>query len=135
MASVSVKSANFTYKTISISFDKIFIDNKIVNFDDIESFDFASEDNVKKIKSSIGWGVAGAVTFGVFGAAAGLLLGGNKKETTFILSMKSGKAFIASTKPETFLKIQKKINEHRDYVKTMGDMYISSESFYDDYYK
>jgi len=92
MASLNVKSANFTYKKISILFDKIFIDNKIVHFDDIELFDFASEDNIKEIKSSISWGVAGALTFGVFGAAAGLLLGGNKKETTFVLSMKSGKA-------------------------------------------
>lgn len=135
MASLNVKSANFTYKKISILFDKIFIDNKIVHFDDIELFDFASEDNIKEIKSSISWGVAGALTFGVFGEAAGLLLGGNKKETTFVLSMKSGKAFIASTKPETFLKIQKKINKHCDYVKTMGDMYISSESSHDNYYK
>ena len=53
MASLNVKSANFTYKKISILFDKIFIDNKIVHFDDIELFDFASEDNIKEIKSSI----------------------------------------------------------------------------------
>lgn len=135
MASVNVKSANFTYKSVSTLSNNIFIDNKIVNYDDIESFDFASEDNVKKVKSSIGWGVAGAVTFGVFGAAAGLLLGGNKKETTFILSLKSGKALIGSTKPDVFLKIQKAINEHRDYVKTMGDSYIDRASFYDNYYK
>jgi hypothetical protein len=135
MAFVNVKSANFTYKSVSTLSNNIFIDNKIVNYDDIESFDFASEDNVKKVKSSIGWGVAGAVTFGVFGAAAGLLLGGNKKETTFILSLKSGKALIGSTKPDVFLKIQKAINEHRDYVKTIGDLYIDRTSFYDNYYK
>lgn len=135
MASVNVKSANFTYKSVSTLSNNIFIDNKIVNYDDIESFDFASEDNVKKVKSSIGWGVAGAVTFGVFGAAAGLLFGGNKKETTFILSLKSGKALIGSTQSDVFLKIQKAINEHREYVRMIGNSYVDSALFYDNYYK
>lgn len=116
MAKLDIKSANFAYKSISLFSNNLFIDDKIVNEDDIEFLNFASEENVKKVAGSVGWGVAGAATFGLLGAAAGLLFGGNKKETTFIVQMKGGKSFIASTASDSFLELQKKINQKKELV-------------------
>lgn len=123
MSQLKVLSANFTYNSISISNGSLFIDNKTLDFNDVSTIEFATESNTKKARGAIGLGAVGGLTFGPVGAIAGLLLGGNKKETNFVVELKDGKMFIASTTPDIFLKIQKSFNEHLEFIATMVEKY------------
>ncbi|APU48428.1 hypothetical protein [Acinetobacter junii] len=72
---------------------------------DIEEIATATEENVKKIGGTVGWGVAGAALLGPVGLLAGLLLGGKGKEITFVLKFKDGKKMLATTDSKTFTKL------------------------------
>jgi hypothetical protein len=73
---------------------------------DIDSIDSATEENIKKLGGTVGWGAAGALLLGPAGLLAGLLLGGKKKEITFIAKFSDGRKLMASTDPKTFTKLQ-----------------------------
>lgn len=73
---------------------------------ELETVDIASEESVKKLGETIGWGAAGAVILGPVGLLAGLLMGGKKKEVTFIGKFKDGRKLLASTDSKTFTKLQ-----------------------------
>lgn len=66
----------------------------------------ASEENVKRIGGTVGWGVVGATLLGPVGLLAGLLLGGKGKEITFVGQFKDGKKFLGTTDPKTFTKLK-----------------------------
>ncbi|MDD5211465.1 MAG: hypothetical protein PHV62_03555 [Sulfuricurvum sp.] len=72
----------------------------------LETVDMANEENVKKVAGTVGWGVAGAVVLGPVGLLAGLLLGGKKKDITFIAKFKDGRKLLATTDSKTFTKLQ-----------------------------
>ncbi|MDF1622507.1 MAG: hypothetical protein P1V33_03435 [Pseudohongiella nitratireducens] len=69
-------------------------------------FQVATEENVKKVAGTVGWGAAGAVLLGPAGLLAGLLLGGRKKEVTFIGLIQDGRKFLATTDSKTYTKLQ-----------------------------
>lgn len=71
----------------------------------LESVEVASEENVKKLGGTVGWGAAGALLLGPAGLLAGLLLGGKKKEVTFIAKFKDGRKFLGTTDSSTYTKI------------------------------
>jgi hypothetical protein len=71
----------------------------------LESAELASEDAVKRLGGTVGWGVAGAVLLGPLGLLAGLLVGGRGKDVTFIGVHKDGRKFLATTDSKTFTKI------------------------------
>jgi hypothetical protein len=73
---------------------------------ELEYVELASEENVKKLGGTIGWGAAGAALLGPAGLLAGLLLGGKKKEVTFIAKFRDGRKFIGTTDPKTWADIQ-----------------------------
>ncbi len=73
---------------------------------DVESLDIATEETVKKLSGTVGWGVAGAAILGPVGLLAGLLIGGKKKQVTFVVKFKNGKKMLASTDNKTFTKLQ-----------------------------
>jgi len=73
---------------------------------DVEEITVASEDSVKSLGGTVGWGVAGAVLFGPVGLLAGLLAGGRGKNVTFICKFKDGKKFLGTTDSKTFTKIR-----------------------------
>lgn len=73
---------------------------------ELASVDVASEENVKKVGGTVGWGVAGAALLGPAGLVAGLLLGGRGKEVTFVAVFKDGRKMLASTDGKTFTKLQ-----------------------------
>ena len=73
---------------------------------ELESVEVATEEKVKKVAGTVGWGVAGAVLLGPVGLLAGLLAGGNKKEITFIAVFKDGRKMLATTDSKTFTKLQ-----------------------------
>lgn len=82
------------------------IAGETISVRELETVDIATEDSVKKIGGTIGWGAAGAVVLGPVGLLAGLLLGGNKKEVTFVAKFKDGRKLLATTDKKTFIKIQ-----------------------------
>ena len=72
----------------------------------LESVEMANEESVKKAGGTLGWGAAGAVILGPVGLLAGLLLGGRKKEVTFVAKLKDGRKFMATTDSGSFTKFQ-----------------------------
>lgn len=72
----------------------------------LETVEVAGEENVKKIGGTVGWGAAGGLLLGPVGLLAGLLLGGKKKEVTFVAKFKDGRKLLATTNNKTFIKIQ-----------------------------
>ena len=93
-------------------FKQMFAGAKSVSYklpDDIEDLELASEDSVKKIGGTVGWGAAGAVMLGPAGLLAGLLLGGKGKEITFVCKFKDGRKMMATVDKKTWAKIQAKM--------------------------
>jgi hypothetical protein len=72
---------------------------------EIDSLMIATEENVKKISGTIGWGVAGAMLLGPVGLLAGLLVGGKKKDITFIMTLTDGKKMLATTDSKTYTQL------------------------------
>jgi len=73
-----------------------------VPLSNISEIDIATEESVKRIVGTVGWGVAGAVILGPVGLLAGLLLGGKKKEVTFIAKFNGGEKMLATTDVKTY---------------------------------
>ena len=73
---------------------------------EIEELETASEENVKRIGGTVGWGVAGAALLGPVGLLAGLLLGGKGKEVVIVCKLKDGRKFLAVVDSGTYQKIQ-----------------------------
>ena len=113
MAKIKVHAGDFLEGDNQYSFGSLILKTKEHNFlgetipiTELELVDIASEENVKKLGGTVGWGVAGAVILGPVGLLAGLLLGGKKKEVTFIAKFKDGRKLLATTDNKTFTKLQ-----------------------------
>ena len=72
---------------------------------DVEEITEASEENVKRLGGTVGWGAAGALILGPVGLLAGLLAGGRKKEVTFIVKFSDGKKALCSADSKLFTKM------------------------------
>ena len=59
----------------------------------------------KSIMDAIGVGAIGSLAFGNAGFIAGLILGGNKREASFVATLSDGRRFIAKAKPRVVDKI------------------------------
>ena len=68
----------------------------------IKEITVASEESVKRLGGTVGWGVAGAVLLGPVGLLAGLFLGGKGKETSFIIAFNDGRKMLATTDSKTY---------------------------------
>ena len=68
----------------------------------IKMLEIASEESVKRIGGTLGWGAAGAVLFGPVGLLAGLLAGGRGKDVTFVAKFADGRKFMGTTDIKTF---------------------------------
>jgi hypothetical protein len=77
-----------------------------VHASDIVSAEVASEENVKRLAGTLGWGAAGGLVLGPVGLLAGLLLGGKKTQVTFIVAFTGNRAFIATADPKTWTAIK-----------------------------
>ncbi|MBF9235631.1 hypothetical protein [Microvirga alba] len=77
-----------------------------VRLDAVESVEVASEESVKRLGGTIGWGVAGAVLLGPVGLLAGLLAGGRGKDVTFVCKLKDGRKFLATASSKMFVELQ-----------------------------
>ena len=72
----------------------------------IETLEIASEDAIKRIGGTVGWGVAGAALLGPVGLLAGLLAGGRGKDVTFIVQFTDGKKALCTAKSKDCTKMQ-----------------------------
>lgn len=72
---------------------------------DVEEVSVATEENVKRLGGTVGWGAVGAIALGPVGLLAGLLLGGKGKDVTFIIKFKDGRKMLATTDSKTFTKL------------------------------
>lgn len=114
MATIEIHAGDFAkgsakYSFSSISFpwepgDGFF--GKSVKPSEIESVDIASEESVKRLGGSIGWGAVGAVILGPVGLLAGLLAGGMGKDVTFVAKLKDGRKFLGTTDSKTFTSLK-----------------------------
>jgi hypothetical protein len=72
-----------------------------------------TEEKLKKLSGSVGWGFAGAVVGGlltggiglVVGGLAGILSGGNKTKVCFSCELEDGRKFLATTDKKTWQKL------------------------------
>lgn len=77
-----------------------------LNEQNIESLEMASEESVKRLGGTVGWGVAGAMLLGPAGMLAGLLAGGRGKDVTFVLKLNDGRRMLATTDSSAYTKLQ-----------------------------
>lgn len=86
-----------------------FFNVETIMFDQFETVEVASEESVKRIGGTIGWGAAGAVLLGPVGLLAGLLLGGKKKEVTFVARLKDGRKLLGATDNKVYMQIMSNV--------------------------
>ena len=115
MASISIHAGDFPIGKHSTNGGAIslawqpgdgLLGKTVVLIGQVSEVALASEENVKRVGGTIGWGLAGATMLGPVGLLAGLLLGGSGKDVTFILKMKDGRKMMATTDAKIFTKIQ-----------------------------
>lgn len=73
--------------------DKFF--RETIAVDQVEALEVASEEAVKRLGGTVGWGIAGAALLGPVGLLAGLVAGGKGKDVTFVCKLKDGRKFLA----------------------------------------
>lgn len=79
------KHSRFLFSSFSLAHDQIAwtcYKMEAIPASDLQTIELASEENVKKLGGTIGWGIAGGLLLGPVGLLAGLLAGGRKKEVT-----------------------------------------------------
>ena len=113
MAKVIVHAGDFREGKGHASFGTMILKSKasmfkdvIISFKDFEEVAVATEQTVKRIGGTVGWGIAGAAVLGPVGLLAGLLLGGKGKDVTFVGKLKDGRKLLATTDAKTFTKLQ-----------------------------
>lgn len=79
---------------------------EVMSANEISEVDIATEESVKKLAGTVGWGAAGALALGPLGLLAGALVGGRKKEITIIVALQDGRRFLATVDRKTYTKIQ-----------------------------
>jgi hypothetical protein len=110
MAKITIHAGDFPKGDAAMHFGQIVLPwgpgdgftGKTIALADLEEIDVASEENVKRVGGTIGWGAAGALVLGPVGLLAGLLLGGKKTEVTFVAKFKGGRKMLGSTDSKTY---------------------------------
>lgn len=72
----------------------------------VTSLEIASEQNIKGLAGTLGWGAAGGLALGPVGLLAGLLLGGKRTEVAFIVAFDDDRSFLAIGDHRTFVTIK-----------------------------
>ena len=71
----------------------------------IADLELASEESVKRLGGTVGWGIAGGLLLGPVGLLAGLLSGGQGKNVTFVCKLKDGRRFMATAPSKVYTKL------------------------------
>jgi hypothetical protein len=80
--------------------------SQTVHASTIAAAEVATEESVKRLGGTLGWGAAGGLILGPVGLLAGLLLGGRKTEVTFIVTFTDHRALIATADLKTWTAIK-----------------------------
>lgn len=72
----------------------------------VRTIEIASENSVKRLGGTVGWGLAGGAVFGPVGLLAGLIAGGRSKEVTFICVLKDDRKFMATAPSKVYTDIR-----------------------------
>ena len=62
---------------------------EVMSASEIAEVDIATEESVKKLAGTVGWGVAGALVLGPLGLLTGTLVVGRKREITIIVVLQA----------------------------------------------
>ncbi len=95
---------SFSLKTLEHSFL-----GETISIKELKTIKIVTEENIKTLGGTAGWATAGAVALGPVGLLAGALLGGKKKEVTFIATFRDGRKMLASTDSHTFKVFQAEV--------------------------
>lgn len=77
-----------------------------IDVSQVEAIDVASEESVKRVGGTVGWGVAGAALLGPVGLLAGLIAGGRGKDVTFVCKFRDGRKFLGTAPSKVYGKMQ-----------------------------
>jgi len=94
-----------TSMSIPSTKEHLFKGERIDLAQELERVEQHTEESVKKLGGTAGWGLAGAALLGPLGAIGGMLLGGRGKEVLFAGYLKDGRKFLASTDGKTWAKL------------------------------
>ncbi|WP_138438594.1 hypothetical protein [Marinobacter alexandrii] len=72
----------------------------------VKTLEMASEESVKRIGGTAGWGLVGVTLFGGIGLLAGLLAGGRGKDVTFVIVFEDGKKALCTADSKMYTKMQ-----------------------------
>lgn len=73
---------------------KLFREKIPISF--VMNLEIATEESVKKLGGTLGWGLVGGALLGPLGLLVGLLAGGKRNDVTFICIFRDGRKFIAT---------------------------------------
>ncbi|MCE8020181.1 hypothetical protein HOP51_08640 [Halomonas sp. MCCC 1A11036] len=99
------KDAQFVAKTFLMPKPGAFWGQEKYDISQVEVLEQASEENVKRLGGTVGWGVAGAALLGPVGLLAGLLVGGRGKDVTFIVQFMDGKKALCTASSKVYTQI------------------------------
>ncbi|MBA9034329.1 MULTISPECIES: hypothetical protein [Rhizobium] len=77
-----------------------------IRIDEVDTVEVASEESVKRLGGTLGWGAVGGLILGPVGLLAGLLAGGRGKDVTFVCKLKDGRKFLATAPSKTYTELQ-----------------------------
>lgn len=100
------KNHSFNFGVFALRAPGSWLSTETIMGTEVEEVTLATEENVKRLGGTVGWGVTGAVLLGPVGLLAGLLMGGRSKQVTFIVRFKDGRKFLGTTDAKAFTKIQ-----------------------------
>jgi hypothetical protein len=72
---------------------------------EISELEQASEEAVKRLGGTVGWGLVGGVLLGPVGLLAGLLAGGRGNDVTFVCKFKDGRKFMGTMDSKAYTKM------------------------------
>ena len=72
---------------------------------EVQDLELATEESVKRLGGTVGWGAVSAALLGPVGLLAGLLAGGRGKNITFICTLKDGRRFMATAPSKVYKEI------------------------------
>jgi hypothetical protein len=77
-----------------------------IRADRVHAVEIATEERVKKLGGTVGWGLLGGALLGPAGLLAGLLAGGRDKRIVFTMQFSDGRKLLASADGSAFTAIQ-----------------------------
>jgi hypothetical protein len=72
----------------------------------LSGVEVATEERIKKIGGTVGWGIVGGALLGPVGLLAGLVAGGKEKKIVFVVQFRDGRKMLCSSDQKAFTAIQ-----------------------------